>query len=225
MNNKALMKAAIAGGLDLIPVVSSIQTTWNTYFQSQSEERRQQVEKEFSERLENADEQISKAFEKINENPANFAIFLNSIKNAHEDISQEKIKLYINILFNAINNSHIKNAKIHIFLNLLRKYSILHIKTLQYFNSLHKDFSYIYPTFQTQILMQQRSSVAPIIDVIKKHAPEITDDIPLLETVIHELNADNLLKINKLEELNIIPNTIQSQTTPLGAEFLNFISE
>lgn len=64
MNNKHLQKALSAGTLSLIPGISSLQTAWDTYFQSQSEERHQQVEKEFLERLNNADEKLQQAFEK-----------------------------------------------------------------------------------------------------------------------------------------------------------------
>ena len=64
MNNKHLQKALTAGTLSLIPGISNIQTAWDTYFQLQSEERHKQVEKEFLERLNKADEKLQHAFEK-----------------------------------------------------------------------------------------------------------------------------------------------------------------
>ncbi|WP_242349377.1 hypothetical protein [Mucispirillum schaedleri] len=49
------------------------------------------------------------------------------------DIDENKIELYKKILINTINNEHINNSKTHIFLNYLRNFSIMHIKSITVF--------------------------------------------------------------------------------------------
>lgn len=223
MNQKHLTKAATAGILSLVPGVSALQTAWDTYFQSQSEERRKQIDEEFIQRLNSANEGTKEAFKRINENPANFAIFLNTIKGAGEDIEKEKIRLYINSLINAIQTESIDNTLTHIFLNVLRKYSILHIKLLKYFNASHDRCAF--PMFQSSVSRQQRTDADIIIETIGQDIPEIKKYASIINTIINELHADNMIRISKLEQLYLPIDGIKKQTTSHGNAFLQFISQ
>ncbi len=188
MNNKHLQKALTAGTLSLIPGISNIQTAWDTYFQLQSEERHKQVEKEFLERLNKADEKLQHAFEKINENPANFAIFLQSIKSAHEDISSDKIKMYINLLLNAIKAESKDDCIIQFHLNKLQKYSLLHLKLLQCFSKSHITNS---PGYGMN-LYSNESDMDIIMNAFKNIDPDFNVNIHLLNAHISDLYNDKM---------------------------------
>ncbi len=219
MNNKHLQKALSAGTLSLIPGISSLQTAWDTYFQSQSEERHQQVEKEFLERLNNADEKLQQAFEKINENPTNFAIFLQSIKSAHEDISSDKIKMYINLLLNAVKAENKNDCIIQFYLNKLQKYSLLHLKLLQCFSTFHKTNS---PGYGMNLY---ESDMDIIMNEFRKIDPYFNIDFHLLNAHISDLYNDKMINIQYLSDFHMPFKEIPKKTTSLGDDFLNFISE
>ncbi len=221
MKNKHLEKAFTAGALSLIPGINNIKTAWDTYFQSQSEERHKQVEKEFLKRLNNNDEKLKQAFKKINENPANFAIFFQSLKSAHEDISSDKIKMYINFLVNAIKAENKNECTTQFYLNKLQKYSLLHIKLLQCLSTSHTTNS---PGYGMN-LFNNESDMDIITREFKKLDVYFDVDFHLLNAHISGLHDDKMISIQSLHDFHMPFKEIPKKTTTLGDSFLNFISE
>lgn len=216
MTKKNIIKAGVAGIATMIPGVNGLFEFYSTFCQSQSDERRDKVEEEFRQKFDDIQDDIKN-------NPSNFAIFLNAVKGAFEDISDEKIKNYVNALVSAIQNENFDNTKIHIFLNLLRKYSVLHIKVLEYFNHSHSKRSNT--GFQMNV-SEPRSTEQYIADIIGEEQPELARDISLLELAIKDLYADGLLLISKLDQLHSPTlNGFSKKTTSFGEEFLNFIAD
>lgn len=216
MTKKNIIKAGVAGIATMIPGVNGLFEFYSTFCQGQSDERRDKVEEEFKQKFDDIQNYID-------HNPSNFAIFLNAVKGAFEDIADEKIKNYVNAMVSAIQNENFDNTKIHIFLNLLRKYSILHIKVLEYFNHPHSKRN------NNGIQMnvsEMRSTEQYIADIIGEEEPELANDISLLELAVKDLYADGLLQISRLEQLHSpILNGFSKKTTSLGEEFLNFIAD
>lgn len=216
MTKKNIVKAGVSGIATMIPGINGIFEFYSTFCQEQGNDRRNKVEEEFRQKFDDIQDYIDN-------NPSNFAIFLNAVKGAFEDITDEKIKNYANGLVNAVQKEDLDNTKIHIFLNLLRKYSVLHIKALEYFNSSHSKRSN--NGFQMNVF-EMRPTEQYIADIIREEKPELVNDIPLLEIVINELYADGLLLFSRLEQLHSpVLNGFRKKTTHLGEEFLNFITE
>lgn len=216
MIKKNIIKAGIAGISTMIPGINGIFEFYTTYCQEQSNNRRDKLEKEFKRRLDDIQNYI-------NNNPSNFAIFINAIRGAFEDIDDEKIKSYVNAIVSAVQKENCDNAKIHIFLNLLRKYSVLHIRILEYFNQNHVRRNI--QAFQTKV-SEMRSTKQYVAEIIAEEKPELVNNIALLEFAIKELYADGLLTFSRLEELHSsVLNDFSSKTTPFGEEFLNFITD
>ena len=222
MNKEQMTKATILGISSQIPIVSGIVEFFNTYFQEQSEARRDKVEEEFRKKLYYNDKELKEIQKWIKENPGNFAVFLNGVKGAMEDISADKARYYANATFHAIKNESMDNVKVHIFLNLLRRYSVLHIMALQYFSKPHvRKRSH----FQSNI-GNMRTTEEFIADIIAEESPDLVKDIPLLNIIIKELFSDGLLEISTLENLhNMFLQGFNRCITELGEEFLVFIND
>ncbi len=217
MIKKKFLKATVAGIATMVPGVNGLSEFYSTFCQSQSDERRDKVEEEFRQRFDDIQDYVDN-------NPSNFAIFLNAVKGAFEDITDEKIKNYVNALVSAIQNENLDNTKIHIFLNLLRKYSVFHIKVLEYFNRSH--FRNDNQGFQQSVSIEPRSTEQYIADIIGEEEPELANDISLLKLAIKDLYADGLLQISRLDQLHSpVLNGFSKKTTSFGEEFLNFIAD
>ena len=216
MTKKNIIKAGVAGIATMIPGINGLFEFYSTFCQGQSDERRDKVEEEFKQKFDDIQNHIDN-------NPSNFAIFLNAVKGAFEDIADEKIKNYVNAMVSAIQNENFDNTKIHIFLNLLRKYSVLHIKVLEYFSRSHSKRNN--NGFQMNV-SEMRSTEQYIADIIGEEQPELAKDISLLELAIRDLYADGLLLISKLNQLHSPTlNSFSKKTTSFGEEFLNFIAD
>ncbi len=57
--------------------------------------------------------------------------------------------------------------------------------------------------------------------IIGKSEPSIVEDIDLLDAIIGDLNRKGMLRITRLNDLNI-SKFVMKQTTPLGDEFIEF---
>ena len=216
MAKKNIIKAGVAGIATMIPGINGIFEFYSTYCQGQSDERRDKIEEEFKQKFDDLQGCI-------NNNPSNFAIFLGAVKGAFDDIDEDKIRNYVNATVNAIKKENFNNVKIHIFLSLLRKYSVLHIKTLEYFNIPHiKSYK---QGFQMNIT-EPRSTEQYVADIIAEEEPKLAEEISLLELVINDLYADGLWCFSRLDQLHSpVSNGFNKKTTPLGEEFLDFITD
>lgn len=112
------------------------------------------------------------------------------------------------------------DVRVHIFLNLLREYSLLHIKVLQYFCKDHIKHQGAMPLNQFAPLSQEQC----IIDIIQESESTLVTDIALLKIVVHELYEDGLLKISNIDQLYSMKRPgFNKCTETLGDEFLAFI--
>lgn len=140
----------------------------------------------------------------------NFANILASAqREALEDIEENKVSLYANAVINAIKNESIDDTKKHIFLNILRDCTLLHI----------------------EVLKEISKSKGPIVTIrpngFHSENPLFLDlrmnykDKELLEAVIKSLSEYHLTYV----AAGKIGATEPTIITDLGKEFLAFIAE
>lgn len=224
---KKILKSLAVAGLSQIPIASAFSTFIGEYANSSWQERREETEKTILEKIAQQD----KKFEERMRAKDNFASILGTAYNsAVADVEKDKVPLYANAFINAINDETLENAKLHIFLNLLRDFSILHIKVLQYFATCHMT-SYTVQRHMNSFLnsFRMRSQEEVILDIIGQTDPDIVKDAYLFSTVMNDLHAKKLIKVPNLSELQsiglTIDKTINKMTTQLGDEFLKFIKD
>lgn len=189
------------------PITGFVQTIYDEYASRQWQQRREKWEEVFEEKLKDIQSHVD--WLKINSIP-NFAqILANATQGALSDIEEDKVGLYANTVINSIKNEDIDNTKIHIFLNMLRDFSLLHIRILEEI-SLAKS-----PT--TQI----RADRIYVSNSLFRDLKMKYKNKEILEAILKNLSENHLIYIAQ----NKVGATEPTIITALGKEFLQFIAE
>lgn len=221
-NSKKTLKALAIAALNLHPVSASFTTFFNEFVNSSWQERIEKTQEELFKKFTELDEEFEN---KIKERKNFASLLATAYQSALSDVEQDKIPLYINSLINAINNENIDNTKIHIFMNFLKDFTLLHVKVLKFFSSVQcKNTGLELNCFRPQTNEERNASI------IRSTRPELISDINLFNVIMNDLYTKKLLQIKKLSD--ITPNNLQQEqgisvkfTTVLGDEFLTFIKE
>ena len=184
------------------PITGYVQTIYDEYASRQWQQRREKWEEVFEEKLKDIQNDVD--FQKIMSIP-NFAqILANAAQGAMSDIEEDKVGLYVNTVINTIKNEDINNTKTHIFLNLLRDCTLLHIEILTEISKAKPPTSY------------NNSASNLLMDLRMKYK-----DDEFLEAILKNLSENHLI----YTALKTIGPTAPTILTDLGKEFLQFISE
>lgn len=184
------------------PITGLVQTIYDEYASRQWQQRREKWEEVFEEKLKDIQNDVD--FQKIMSIP-NFAqILANAAQGAMSDIEEDKVGLYVNTVINTIKNEDINNTKTHIFLNLLRDCTLLHIEILTEISKAKPPTSY------------NNSASNLLMDLRMKYK-----DDEILEAILKNLSENHLI----YTALKTIGPTAPTILTDLGKEFLQFISE
>lgn len=184
------------------PITGFVQTIYDEYASRQWQQRREKWEEVFEEKLKDIQNGVD--FQKIMSIP-NFAqILANAAQGAMSDIEEDKVGLYVNTVINTIKNEDINNTKTHIFLNLLRDCTLLHIEILTEISKAKPPTSY------------NNSASNLLMDLRMKYK-----DDEILEAILKNLSENHLI----YTALKTIGPTAPTILTDLGKEFLQFISE
>lgn len=196
------------------PITGFFQTIYDEYASRQWQQRRHEWEEIFEEKLQNIQDEID--LTKIESIP-NFAqILLSAGQGAMSDIEEDKVALYVNAVVNSIKNENIDDTKKHIFLNMLRDFTLLHIEALKFFRQPHQQAA----GFQHQVTLSQRT----MYDIIVEMEPKLDSGEAILDAVLQDLKTKSMLLIDRVDNIHISFG-INKLTTDLGDEFINFISE
>lgn len=180
------------------------------------QDRIEQINDEFANRFNSLDKEIG---EKIL-NTKNFASILQSARiNAAMDPDADKIPLYVSSVLNAVENENIDDTKIHVFLNILRDITTLHLNLLKKLSSpiQVRDTS----GFQRVIRDNQRTQEEVVIE---KFFPDI-EPKELITIALSDLYKYGLVSIHSLHQIKLLNEYISSQTTNLGDEFIKFVKD
>jgi len=208
MNNtiKKIGKNGALAVLSQIPVVSGFSKFVEDFVQDNWQERMDLWKEEVVKRLAQLDTEME---QKIRDT-SNFASILASAqRGALEDIEKDKVALYANAVINAIKNENINDAKKHIFLNMLRDFTSLHIGALT-------DVSH---SKGPRIIMNTKGIYAEndLVPELRKNYK----DKELLEAILKSLSEHHLVYTVSGKMGSTEPTTI----TDLGKEFLAFIED
>lgn len=215
MSNEAkkIGKNAALALLSQVPVVSAFSKFFEDFVQDNWQERIDLWKEEVVKRLAQLD---TKMEQKIKET-SNFANILASAqRGALEDIEEDKVALYANAVINAIKNENIDDTKKHIFLNMLRDFTVLHVETLKFFNHPNQRAA----GFQNHVSLGMRSTY----DVIVELNNTIDGGEDVLDAVMQDLKTKSMLTIGRMDNIQMSFG-IPKLTTSLADEFLAFIAE
>ena len=213
------LKALAIAGLPLVlpPRGVALLTLANECFNSSGKLRQDKWNTEMASRIANFDKEME---QKIRDT-SNFAsILATAQRGALEDTEEDKVALYANAVINSIKNENINDTKKHIFLNMLRDFTKLHLNVLQ------KIGNYV---SVTENLMNRFEINDPDSELLKK-IKKCYDNNPFIPIIIKELYEHNLINAYHHVDMQIRGNINKEQYNPIGItdigkEFLTFISE
>ncbi|MBQ9658304.1 MAG: hypothetical protein IJV31_06010, partial [Clostridia bacterium] len=194
------------------PITGFFQTLYDEYASRQWQQRREKWEEIFEDKLQNIKDEID--LTKIESIP-NFAqILLSAGQGAMSDIEEDKVALYVNAVVNSIKNENIDDTKKHIFLNMLRDFTVLHIETLKALQQCQVD--------NNSIPNQNRPDF--VNNYLKTNYSYLMKDKVVINNVLSDLQSKQLCFISTLDfyDEDIYGDLL---VLKLGDEFLNFISE
>lgn len=200
------------------PITGFVQTIYDEYASRQWQQRREKWEEVFEEKLKDIQNDVD--FLKINSIP-NFAqILANATQGAMSDIEEDKVGLYANAVINSIKNENIDNTKTHIFLNILKELSYLHLQVLKEIQSFVPSSSFEMNQFE---ISDTKSSLL-------KQINQKFNNNSLIPIIIKNLFEKNLIEVERNIEMEIRGKVrkeeyLPQSLSPLGQEFLQFISE
>lgn len=213
------LKSLAVAGLPLVlsPHGVALLTLANECFNSSGKLRQDKWNAEIASRIANLNAEME---QKIRET-SNFASILASAqRGALEDMEEDKVALYANAVINAIKNEDIDNTKKHIFLNMLRDFTKLHIEIL------HKIADFI-P--QNRNMMNRFEIDDPESELLKTIIKQFPNN-SFIPITIKELYDRNLINASHHIDMQVRGNVNNEQYYPssiteLGKEFLVFIAE
>ncbi len=219
---ECLKNITIAGApLILTPVGAALLSLANECFNSTAQTRQDKWNEEIVTKISNLSEDFEEKFNTC----SNFAsILATAQRGALEDIEEDKVGLYANAVINSIKNEDIDNTKIHIFLNMLRKYSKLHLGILQKF--FPTSGNNIYEILKDIFCKRSNYHDNDLDTQIKAIFHQKDKFNPVEYTIVNELYNDNLFSVQvSPEHISYKESNLDIQITPLGQEFLQFIAE
>lgn len=189
-----------------VPVVSAFSKFFEDFVQDSWQKRIDLWKEEVVKRLAQLDAEMEQKIRDI----SNFANILASAqRGALEDIEKDKVALYANAVINSIKNENYNDTKKHIFLNILRDCTLLHLEVLKEISSSKGP--------QVTLRADGFYSQNPLFhELHMKHK-----DKDLLETIIKSLSEHHLTYV----AAGKIGATEPTIITDLGKEFLAFIAE
>lgn len=217
------VKALAVAGLPFIlpPQGVALLTLANECFNSSGKLRQDKWNAEITSRIANMDKETE---QKIRET-SNFASILASAqRGALEDMEEDKVSLYANAVINAIKDESIDDTKKHIFLNMLRDFTKLHIEILKFYNEIEERIKVLHPAILFSPAIENTENW---YDTAYKCEPELFRNKTLCMVAYEELVFRKLLKNNGdvLTDGTTFSVCPAKQTTLLADEFLSFITE
>ena len=211
----AIGKAGLKTVADLDPVSSFFKNVYEEYTSFSAKERAEKVAKTFEDRLEKLEKEIGK--QKIVETPNLASLFANAQNGALTDIESDKVGLYANAFINAIKNENMEDTKKHIFLNMLREFTKLHIEILRFFSTRHSQKGGL----QRQVYQNSRTNK----DILSEIDPIFEVDREFIQVILVDLKNRSFIQLDSIDKFIVSFGIVEKQTTSFGDEFLAFISE
>lgn len=211
----ALQTAEISAktALSMIPVGGALITSvWDSIKSNCAQKRLDEWQNVIEERLSKVDESLENIGTNENFTSAMFQTTELAIKTA-----ENKKRIY---LANAVINSltcPFEESIIMIFFDMIGKYSLWHIKILDYFQNPLK-FEIAQKSKSTYMMGGPKTVLYDVY-------PELRDKDEYVNRIVKELYADGLMNTGGLDVIMTGDGMVASRVTDMGNEFIKFIAE
>lgn len=155
---------------------------------------------------------VETTIENIGNNEKFATMLIKTTELAIKTEKEEKIKYLANALVNSI-NTNMDEDKMIIFMSLIDKYTVSHLKILNFFNDPIK--------FETVKAKMKNYYMGSPADPLSTVYPEV---MYFSDRCIKEMFNDGLMNIENIHTTMTANGMISKRTTALGDEFLDFIN-
>lgn len=192
--------------LSAIPVGGALATAVYDVVKGNILQKRQD---KWKETIENKLSKLETTLEDIGKNEVFATMLIKTTELAMKTAKEEKLEYLANALVYSVNHS-IDEDKLIIFMSYVEKYSVAHIKILNFFNNPEKFDSVNVNSYVMGSPSQPLSRVYPEIS-------------PLKDKCINDLYNDGLMTTQSINVTMTAQGMIAKRTTELGDEFLKFL--
>ena len=210
--------AMTKGGLGAIPIVGSIASELlGLLVTPPLEKRRQHWMTEVGTKLKELEEKGKIDLSYLSDNEQFIDTVLVATTLALKTSEEEKIKAFKNAILNTALGETSDKTKGQIFLNLLDTFTIWHIKILHFIDNPTKWFENAGQT-------PPNSFMGSLSRVLISAFPPLSGQQELLDVIWRDLHDNGLHNTSGLMTMMTGDGLLANRTTPLGQEFLKFIS-
>ncbi len=201
--------------ISTIPIGGTlINTVWDAVRSYSLEKRRREWEESIEIRLKKLEEAMT--IEEIACNDLFVTALMATSAIAFRTAEKEKREYLANAVLNSITNK-IDESKLIIFLNLVDKYTVWHIKILDFFqNPLSSE--------RAQREYDRIGMMSSPANLLQSVYPDLNDDRELMDKIVNDLIADGLLNSGSIHGTMTKQGVAAKRTSKLGKEFLDFIA-
>lgn len=193
--------------ISAIPVGGPLATAiYDTVKENALAQRQKKWMAEIEQRIAKTEETL----ESIGNNQLFTTALLKATELAIKSAKDEKIKYLANAVVNSL-NADLDEEKLIIFLNLLEKYTVSHIKIINFFND---------PTRFEGVPSSQYMMGSPSIILFQVY-PEL--DNYLFDKIYNDLYVDGMVSLEHLKTSMTGRGMVAKRTTELADDFLQFI--
>jgi hypothetical protein len=214
---KDIAHAITKGGLGAIPIVGSLATEiFSLVVTPPLEKRRADWMNDVAERLNKLEEDGLIDIQSLKDNDQFIDVVLQTTTFALKTSEEEKIAAFKNALVNTALGEAPSKTKTQIFLSQLDKFTVWHIKLLNFIDN-PRDWFKNANRNPPNYMMGSISAV--IIDAF----PELRENDALVDVIWEDLNVAGFHATSGVKTMMTGDGTLAERTTPFGKEFLDFI--
>lgn len=212
---KDVLYAAAKAGLGSIPVLGAAATElFGLVITPPLDKRRQEWMNEIAEKL----TQLEIDFSNLSQNEQFIDAVIQATSFVIKTSEKEKVSALKNAVINTALNECPDKTKSHVFLNLIDRFTVWHIKILLFFDNPKQWFAKAGQT-PPSLLMGSMSGV------LKEAFPSLKGQDELTDVIWNDLHDVGFHQSSGLKTMMSGDGILAERTTQLGKEFIHFISE
>lgn len=215
---KDVIYALTKGGVSSIPVIGALAAEiFSLVVTPPMEKRRAEWMNDIADRLKALEDAGQIKLEDLRENDEFIDVVLQATTYVLKTSEQEKINAFKNALLNTALGESPSKVKSHIFLTQLDKFTVWHIKLLEFIDDPRAWLSKSNRSIPNYM-------ATSIFTIIGDAFPEIKSYGELIDVIWDDLKVAGFHNTSGIRTTMTGDGALSPRTTPLGKEFLDFIS-
>lgn len=216
---KDIAHSLLKGGIGTIPIIGSLAVEiFGLVVTPPLEKRRAEWMNDIAVKLKELEDKNVIDFEELQGNEQFIDVMLQATTFALKTSEKEKIKAFRNAILNTATGDSPDKTVSQIFLNQLDKFTVWHIKILNFIDNPRewfKKYNKIPPSYMT----------GSIYSVLEEAFPELKSQSALVDIIWDDLRTAGFHKTGDLRTMMSGDGVLANRSTVFGSEFVAFITK